>query len=113
METFEIRLLVRKKKRKRRKVDSFHSLCTRGAMYLLEIVHSHFPRMLFCWPPSIQHNDDLPGKHERLGKGSLSKLQLAEPALTAFEHTHVKDYLQKPIQLSAWFPKPLVISPIR
>lgn len=116
METFEIRLLV-KKKRIRRKVDRFHSLCRRGEMYFLEIVHSYFPRTLFCWPSSYRTVMISLGKHQYLKKGSLSKLRLAEPALTAqgsaFAHTYVKDCLQKPIQLSDWFPKLLVISPSR
>lgn len=64
----------------------------------------------------IQHNDYVPGKKQGLGKASLSKLLLTESALTAqgsaFEHTRVKDYLQKSIQIFALFPKLLIISPM-
>lgn len=65
----------------------------------------------------MQHNDYVPGKNQGLGKTSLSKLLLTESALTAqgkaFEHTRVKDYLQKSTQIFALFPKPMVISPMR
>lgn len=64
-----------------------------------------------------ERNDDILGKHQCMGTGSLSKLHLAESALTAqgsaFEHTNGKDCLRKPIQLFAWFSKPLANTPTR
>lgn len=112
METFEIRLLVRKKKR-RRKIDSFHSLCTRGAMYLLQIVHSNFPRMVFCWPSSYSKIMISLASINVWGKARCPRCgwQLALTAQgSAFEHTCERLSAEGNSTLCL-FPKPLMISP--
>lgn len=109
MEAFETRLLASKNK------GRMLAYAKRGSVHLLDFLLL-FPKNTVLMAFLLEQ-DYILGKHQCLGRGSLSQLWLTESTLptqgSAFEHTNGKDSLQKLIQLFAWFSRPLTNTPTR
>lgn len=110
MEPFETRLLVSKN-------EGECLLMQKAVNKLVWDCLLLFPKNTVLLAFLTGHHEALLEKHQCMGRGLSSKLQLTESTLTtqgsAFEHTNGKDCLQKPIRMFARFSKPLTNTPTR